>query len=144
MLERELISFENEIGIKFERDERIKNKMWREIDNISMWYENEDYSHVADMVFYIDNENNRFEQEWFSEAIPMKFENMEIMVPVGYDKILRGYYGNYNEFVKFSGEHNYPFYKHMQKELLKQIRTVGFRGSVDMFCEEVSSGRLRV
>lgn len=144
ILERELMSFESEVGIKFERDEKIKNKMWREIDNISMWYEDEEYNHVADMIFYIDNENNKCEQEWFSEAIPMKFENMEIMVPVGYDKILRAYYGNYNKFVKFTSDHNYPFYKHMQKELLKQIRAVGFKGSVDMFCEEVSSGRLRV
>lgn len=33
---------------------------------------------------------------------------------------------------------------YMEQELIKQIRRVGFKGSVDEFCEEVASGRLRV
>lgn len=144
MLENKLSAFEKEAGISLSRDENIKNKMWREIDNISMWHENEDCENVAEIIFYIDNEGNRCKQQWFSEMMPMKFENMEIMVPKDYDKILHTYYGDYNEFVKFAGDHNYPFYKHMQKELLKQIRAVGFRGSVEMFCQAVASGKLRV
>lgn len=144
ILEKEILSFENAVGVHFERDENIQNKMWREIDNISMKYENGNYDHVANIIFYIGKESNKCERQWFAEAIPMKFENMKIMVPNGYDKILHAYYGDYNKFVKFSSGHSYPFYKHMQKELLKQIRAVGFRGSVDMFCEAVSSGKLRV
>lgn len=144
ILEKEILSFEKDAGICFDRDEKIKNKMWREIDNISMWFENENYDDVAEIIFYIDNENNKCKRQWFLESMPLKFENMEIMVPKEYEKVLHAYYGDYNQFVKFAGDHNYPFYKHMQKELLKQIRAVSFRGSVDMFCEAVASGRLRV
>lgn len=144
ILEKEILDFENAVGVHFDRDKKIKNKIWREIDNISMMYENENYDYVADIIFYIDNEHNKCEKQWFSKAIPMKFENMEVMVPNGYDKILRAYYGDYNKFVKFSSDHNYPFYKNMQKELLKQIRAVGFRGSVEMFCKAVSSGKIKV
>lgn len=46
--------------------------------------------------------------------------------------------------VKGASNHDYPFYGHMEQELIKQIRNVGFKGTVDEFCEEVSSGRLRV
>ena len=46
--------------------------------------------------------------------------------------------------VKGTADHTYPYYGHMEQELIKQIRRVGFKGSVDEFCEEVASGRLRV
>lgn len=46
--------------------------------------------------------------------------------------------------IKGGANHDYPFYGHMEQELIKQIRRVGFKGSVDEFCEEVASGRLRV
>lgn len=144
ILENELLAFEKDAGVCISRDENIKNKMWREIDNISMWHESENCENVAEIIFYIDNEKNRCKLQWFSEMVPMKFENMEIMVPKDYDKILHTYYGNYSQFVKFAGDHNYPFYKHMQKELLKQVRAIGFRGSIEMFCEAVSSGKLKV
>ena len=144
ILEKEIISFEMAIGVNFERNAIIKNNMWRAVDNISMRYEKENCSHVADMLFYIDDKHNRFNKKWFSEAVPMQFENMEIMVPNGYDEILHAYYGDYKKFVKFTSDHDYPFYKDMQKNLLKQIRGIGFRGSVEMFCEAVASGKLRV
>lgn len=144
MLEKELKSFEDETETVFERDDTIKNKMWRKIDDITMKYQNEDFEYTADLVFYIDDLKMKFKNQCFNSTISIKFENMEVDVPIGYDEILRAYYGDYNKFVKFTGDHNYPFYKHMQKELLKQIRAVGFRGSVEMFCEEVASGRLRV
>lgn len=144
MLEKELKSFEDETETIFERNDTIKNKMWREIDDITMKYQNEDFEYTADLVFYIDDLKMKFKNQCFDSTVSMKFENMEVDVPIGYDEILRAYYGDYNQFVKISKGHSYPFYKHMQKELLKQIRAVGFRGSVEMFCEEVASGRLRV
>ena len=144
MLEKELKSFEDETETVFERDDTIKNKMWRKIDDITMKYQNEDFEYTADLVFYIDDLKMKFKNQCFNSTISMKFENMEVDVPIGYDEILRAYYGDYNQFVKISKGHSYPFYKNMQKELLKQIRAVGFRGSVEMFCEEVASGRLRV
>lgn len=53
-------------------------------------------------------------------------------------------FGDYMIPVKGTADHTYPFYGHMEQELIKQIRRVGFKGSVDEFCEEVASGRLRV
>ena len=75
----------------------------------------------------------------------MPFENMMLNVSTGYDEILKVVYGgNYMIPVKGASNHDYPFYGHMEQELIKQIRNVGFKGTVDEFCEEVSSGRLRV
>ena len=77
-------------------------------------------------------------------TIELPFENMNIVAPEMYDEVLRAEYGDYMVPVKGAADHDYPFYGHMESELIKQIRNVGFKGSVDEFCEEVASGRLRV
>ena len=74
----------------------------------------------------------------------MPFENFSINAPAGYAQVLRAEFGDYMTPVKGSAEHDYPFYGHMEHELISQIRNVGFKGTVDEFCEEFSSGRLRV
>ena len=72
------------------------------------------------------------------------FENMEIAVPAGYHEVLTAQFGDYMEPVQGTADHSYPFYGHMEGELIKQIRAVGFQGSVEEFCQEVSCGKLRV
>lgn len=144
ILEKEISSFEEKAEIFIPRDEKIKNRIWREVDNISMWYENEDYDNVAELLWYICKNKYKCKREWFSEMVPMKFENMKIMVPKEYDKVLHIYFGDYSKFVRFTSGHDYPIYKDLQKELVKNIRATGFRGSVEMFCEAVASGKLRV
>ena len=64
--------------------------------------------------------------------------------PASWDEVLSAEFGDYMTPVIGSADHRYPFYGHMEEELIRQIRNVGFKGSVDEFCEEVSSGRLRV
>ena len=46
--------------------------------------------------------------------------------------------------IQGAGDHEYPFYVHMEGELKKQICAVGFKGSVEEFCHVVSSGKLKV
>ena len=74
----------------------------------------------------------------------LPFENIEIAVPVGYQEALRAQFGDYTVPIQGVGDHEYPFYGHMEDELEKQIRAVGFKGSVEEFCRAVSSGKLKV
>lgn len=61
-----------------------------------------------------------------------------------WDEVLKAQYGDYMTPIRGTAYHNYPFYGHMEEELKKQIKAVGFTGTVEEFCEEVSNGRLRV
>ena len=45
---------------------------------------------------------------------------------------------------RYTADHDYPFYGHMEAELIKQIKAVGFTGDIDDFCQKVSTGELRV
>lgn len=53
-------------------------------------------------------------KEWFSDVIYLKFENITVPAPIGYDKILRTIYGDYMELPpidKRKPQHDYIAYK---------------------------------
>lgn len=82
--------------------------------------------------------------EWFDEMRYVPFEHVRIPVPGNYDEVLKAQFGDYMTPSQVKGGHDYPFYAEMEKELVKQIRAVGFMGSVEEFCEKVSTGELQV
>lgn len=83
-------------------------------------------------------------KEWYDEVVMLPFENIEIAVPAKYHEVLVAQFGDYMVPIQEAGDHNYPFYGHMENELVRQIRAVGFNGSVEEFCQAVSSGKLTV
>lgn len=92
----------------------------------------------------VDDEKYKIHKECFDKVIKMPFEHITINAPIGYDEVLRSEYGDYMAPVKGTSCHDYPFYGHMEQELIHQIRNTGFNGNIDEFCEAVESGRLRV
>lgn len=86
----------------------------------------------------------RVKNEWFDEMRYVPFEHVRIPVPGNYDEVLKAQFGDYMTPSQVKGGHDYPFYAEMEKELVKQIRAVGFMGSVEEFCEKVSTGELQV
>lgn len=47
----------------------------------------------------------RFDRTCFSSFAPMKFEDVSILVPAGYDQLLRKQYGDYNKYVIGKSSH---------------------------------------
>ena len=92
------------------------------IDKISSISYREEADYITNIFYWLDNDNYKMKKECYDYTIELPFENMNIV----------------------AADHDYQFYGHMESELIKQIRNVGFKGSVDEFCEEVASGRLRV
>lgn len=115
---------------------------WDDDIDISLMRDEADY--VSSMALWIDNDSYKMRKECFDDVIEMPFENFVVKAPKNYDEVLKAEFGDYMIPVKGTADHTYPFYGHMEQELIKQIRRVGFKGSVDEFCEEVASGRLRV
>ena len=100
--------------------------------------------YVTEFQFWIEKESYKMHKECFNSVIKMPFEHFSVNAPASWDEVLSAEFGDYMTPVIGSADHRYPFYGHMEEELIRQIRNVGFKGSVDEFCEEVSSGRLRV
>lgn len=120
----------------------IKNWMWRLIDNICSLYEGEEADEFTTYNGW--SRPYRFKKEWYAESIDVPFENIIIPVPREYDAVLKAQFEDYMVPVRGTAAHDYPFYGSMEEELVKQIRAVGFTGTVDEFCEKVYKGELQV
>ncbi len=144
MLDEYVNGFQKLCNVSFDNVNNVKNYMWKIIDKISSISYREEADYITNIFYWLDNDNYKMKKECYDYTIELPFENMNIVAPEMYDEVLRAEYGDYMVPVKGAADHDYPFYGHMQSELIKQIRNVGFKGSVDEFCEEVASGRLRV
>ncbi|MFQ7187308.1 MAG: phosphorylcholine transferase LicD [Lachnospira eligens] len=146
--EGSLDKFVSEFGqlcnVNIELREDTKNYIWKLIDKVSSLCYRDEADYVSSMALWIDNDSYKMRKECFDDVIEMPFENFVVKAPKSYDEVLKAEFGDYMIPVKGTADHMYPFYGHMEQELIKQIRNVGFKGSVDEFCEEVASGRLRV
>ena len=143
MLDEYVNGFQKLCNVSFDNVNNVKNYMWKIIDKISSISYREEADYITNIFYWLDNDNYKMKKECYDYTIELPFENMNIVAPEMYDKVLRAEYGDYMVPVKGAADHDYPFYGHMESELIKQIRNVGFKGSVDEFCEEVASGRLR-
>lgn len=144
MLDEYVNGFQKLCNVSFDNVNNVKNYMWKIIDKISSISYREEADYITNIFYWLDNDNYKMKKECYDYTIELPFENMNIVAPEMYDEVLRAEYGDYIVPVKGAADHDYPFYGHMEPELLKQIRNVGFKGSIDEFCEEVASGRLRV
>lgn len=140
-----LKKFEKIYNVDLSGKNNITNDIWKLIDSVSSLCCSEESDYVTNFGSWVKRDNFRIRKECYNSIIKMPFENFEVNVPIGYKEVLKVEFGeDYMLPKKGKAGHDYPFYGHMEQELIKQIRNVGFKGTVDEFCEEVSSGRLRV
>ena len=143
-LEQCVKNFSNLCNINIPLNSTSQNQIWKIIDNISSLCYKEEADYVTEFQFWIKKDDYKIPKECYDNVIRIPFENFSINAPSNYDRVLRAEFGDYMTPIKGCADHDYPFYGHMEQELIRQIRNVGFNGSVDEFCEEVSSGRLHV
>ena len=145
MLDAYLEEFSKLCNVNFDKQTNIKNYIWRVIDKISSICDRNESDYCTNFAIWLKNERCWFPKECYNTFIRIPFENFSVNAPKMYDEVLKAEFGeNYMTPIMGGAGHDQPFYGHMEPELLKQIRNVGFKGSVDEFCEEVASGRLRV
>ena len=126
------------------RDEDIKNNIWILLDKVSSLFSKDDGTDIVNYIFFLENDGFRCSAKCYDRMILTPFEDIEIPIPNGYHEVLTRQFGDYNKFVKGTAEHVYPFYGHMEDELRKQIRAVGFNGSEEEFCKAVLNGEFKI
>ena len=143
-LEESLQEYEKLCNVRIDR-QNTKNGLWKLTDAIASLCHKEEAEYITNYIYWIEKDSYKMKKECYDEAVMLQFENIQIPVPAMYDEVLRAEYGgDYMTPVQGAADHDYPFYGHMEEELKKQIKAVGFDGSVEEFCQEVLSGRLWV
>ncbi len=143
-LDDRLSKMEELCGVTIPRDDSTIHYLSRLIDSVAALYGEADADEVTEYPFYVARPGYRMKKEWYQEAVKLPFENIEISVPCGYHEVLTAEYGDYMIPQKLEGGHEYPFYRNMEEELVRQIHAVGFSGTVEEFCQKVSCGEWRV
>ena len=100
-------------GITFDDNKPLKDQLWFYSEKVAAMFtedEADDLIWMPDMILS-DNYFLR-KKEWYSSAKTMKFEKLDMKVPVGYEEFLKKKYGeDYMTPVNARGAHDYPFYK---------------------------------
>lgn len=143
-LEKVLKEYAKLCNIQIEMNCDVKNYIWKVTDAIAALYRREEADYLTNYTFWVKKDTYKMKKEWYDQVVMLPFENIEIAAPAMYHEVLSAQFGDYMVPIKGAADHDYPFYGHMEGELKKQIKMVGFEGSIEEFCQMVSSGTLRV
>lgn len=143
-LEHSLDEYGKLCNVKISRGTDAKNQLWKLIDTISSLCRKDEADYMTCYCWWLLHNEYILKKEWYRDVVMLPFENINIPAPIEFEKVLEALYGDYMIPIQGIADHDYPFYGHLEPELKKQINLVGFEGTIDEFCREVSSGRLRV
>lgn len=107
-------------GVRIDQNGNIKNQLMHLADQICQLYNHTEYSDISHYGNYASEKEIhtlRLSAAWYQEQIRMPFETTTIMVPTGYDRILRVNYDDYMTPVQGTADHEYPFWKKLEKTL---------------------------
>lgn len=93
----------------------LSSELWKWGNHIAMMYHEEESDYLVYYLDYSKWEEKILRKEWFGEVYGATFENFMLLVPAGYDQILKKIYGDYWIPIKKAGMHDYPCY-------IKQLR----------------------
>ncbi len=112
-----LDQIEEVLNTKIDRNGDIKAQLWVLSDRVASLFGPREGNRVCYMADIITNGDFKMRQKsWYSSKYHMKFENMELAVPGGYDKLLQTYYRSYFKAVRGLSRHDHPVYKRLDPE----------------------------
>lgn len=118
--EEALSQVEDICGVKLDRTKPMKRQLFRLGEGLYGAYTEEESDYLTNMTIWQENPAFKIPKEYYEDAITMKFEGLEIKVPIGYDSILKRRYGDYMKLVKGGGGHDYPFFDRQEKLLKRE------------------------
>lgn len=143
-LEARLSVMEELCSTTIPRDAGTENFLRKLIDSVAALYHADETDEIVEYQYYVTGSQKIMKKEWFQTSVKLPFEQAEIAVPHAWHEVLMKSFENYQIPDKGWRGHDYPFYRTMEGALIEQIRAVGFTGTVEEFCQKVSSGELRV
>ncbi len=141
-LESRLQSIEKACGITFTRDDQLAYSFQEFIDAISSLYNEEEADELATIYYWAIKPSYATKKEWYQETVYLPFQQMRLAAPANYHEVLTAYYGDYLAYSKTDRFHNYPFYAKWEDQMARQLRALGFTGTMEEFCQKTQRGEL--
>lgn len=108
--------------ISLDRGSPIKQQLYAMVEGtVASRYLGSGAKEVTNLPMWRSARGYRMPKECFADGIRMPFENMEIVVPVGYEELLERKYGKgWMNPVRAGGAHDYPAYAKQQEFIKKE------------------------
>ena len=113
---------ENAIGAHFDYDKSIRSQLLNAIETLAMSYEGSGSGQLCMIPFF----DKVLKHEWYMKAINMQFESLKVYAPIGYDNVLKTWYGDdYMTPIQGKAMHNYPGFANQEKQLFQAYKDRG-------------------
>jgi hypothetical protein len=135
-IQQNIKRIESENNIKLGGKDQFE-KLLRLFENIAQESNDENSSKVAVMTAWLRGDNFDYLKSDFDEWTQMPYETTCVRVPVGYDDILRSYYGDYMKPVRGAAVHEYPIYRELEEKFRKRYGknpTLRYHFDKERFC----------
>lgn len=119
-LEQYIPVIEELMKTELDRKGNLRSQLWKEAERVASMFGEDESDLVAWMPSRVLFEEEKLlPKEWYKDFLYMPYENIEVSVAVGYDEILRLYYGDdYMTPKNIRAAHDYPYYR-VQKEWMQ-------------------------
>lgn len=126
-LEKDIKEVEDICKVRIDREKSIKNQLYRAVDKVASLYQEQEAEELGFLAWNLNWEKKRkWKKEWFSDVKYLPFEDILMPVPIAYDEVLKGYYGeDYMVPKRMPAAHDYPFYKKQDRELEERTKNKG-------------------
>ena len=105
----------------WEDDDRVVMQILQMMDHYCETYTAKECKDVSILSYYMDNHTGFvLPKEYLTDCIPVDFEYSTVMLPVGYEKMLRTCFGDYMTPVIEFTSHRFPYYRAMEEDLKEQ------------------------
>ncbi|MBR5422093.1 MAG: LicD family protein [Lachnospiraceae bacterium] len=104
-------------GINIDRSRPVKSILVALADHIAAMYYDTETAEIAHTCFLPHDRKYAFLKEWFLETEYKDFEEIQVPVPKGYDKVLTRLYGEDYMIPHRRYMHNYPYFENQEQAL---------------------------
>lgn len=109
-------------GVVFNESQPIFQQLALLVEDLCGLYGPDDADYLTALHRLVGGQPYYVPKECYDKAIWMPFENIEVPVPIGYDKILTFKYGDYMTPRNCGGSHDYPFYREQEEVLTEMLK----------------------
>lgn len=138
LLETQLKEIENTCQFKLDRDNDLIHQLWLLYDNVSSQIKPQDSCGELVNLSYSPEAARPIHgrpADLYDSVTLLPFEHMQMPVPKDYIRAVTTLFGkDYMTPIKFTSEHEYPFYKNQEAALQQMFDADGMTTSIEDFC----------
>ena len=132
--------------VTFDRNKYLPTQLLQTLDQIAQMADPSTSTKLTNMQYSAGSTQRPLygrQDSWYTETLVVPFEHTQMRIPKGYEHILSHDFGDYMKPVKFTSDHEYPFYKKQEKELRRMFDEAGIDTDIETFCHNwmIAAGR---